>query len=176
MTLAQIINKELSKARLDKEKKEKIDALNLEQRKQRLQKWLNETDNLFEKIKKMLTDNGLSPDAIRFNDIEIEEEIYGKYKIPALEAEIGNNILFFQPIGTSIISALGRIDITSNIRGAQTIKLIADIEQKTTKRSEKNILSMDWKWYVYPGRGTEGGYPFDEEGFSKILTIFFGEK
>jgi len=176
MTIAQIIKKELSKASIEKTEKEKINALKTEQRQQRLQKWLDEIQKLFEKIKKLLIDNGLSTESFKFYHIEIDEENYGKYKAPVLEAVIGNNTLYFRPVGTAIISALGRIDITSNVRGAETIKLVADIEQKTAKRNLNEILNKDWKWYVYPGKGTEGGYAFDEEGLSRVLTIFFGEK
>ena len=58
----------------------------------------------------------------------IHEEYIGKYEVKTLTLEIGSNKLYFDPIGTNLIAAKGRVDM----RGARgTVRFVLEPEDAT---------------------------------------------
>lgn len=114
-------------------------------------KWINRVDEIFSNIKKWIDEpvkNNLVE--VTEQEIEINEERLGKYKISSLVIRSLWDTVYITPIGRMILGAIGRIDILS------------------TKGKYSILLTIDNGWVVK----VDGVYKaFDEELFSEILKV-----
>ena len=134
---------------------------------QRKAKWLDELDKLNAFIRTSLMGAGVPENDISFFDKTIQEETLGIYTAKGIEVRIGNAVVRFTPVGSVLIGAYGRVDISStNVRGG-TVKLIADASHSDATQANIPSYQLDWEWFVYPNRSRSGGYSLDEEGLAK---------
>lgn len=138
------LNDFLQKKLEEKTKKE----FNAEEEKK---KWINSVNEILSNIKSWL-DEPVKNKLVEVTDeeIEINEELLGKYKIKSLIIRSLWDTIYIRPIGRMILGAIGRIDILS------------------TKGKYSILLTIDNGWIVK----VDGVYKaFDEEVFSKILKV-----
>ncbi len=137
-------------------------------------KWLDEIGKLNIFIHDCLVGAGVSENDISFFDKTIQEEALGVYTAKGIEARIGDAIVKFTPVGSVLIGAFGRVDVSStNARGG-TVKLIADASHSDSTQANTPSYQLDWEWSVYPNRSRSGGYSLDEEGLAKALESVLG--
>lgn len=76
------------------------------------QDWLNFIDDFYSKITDWLEDYK-KQDLVEFSytDKSITEEYIGSYSVKKMDLKLVGNILTFEPIGTLLIGAKGRIDL-----------------------------------------------------------------
>jgi len=89
-------------------------------------KWIIAVNCLLNNIKQWINDSveeGLIQ--ISNKDIEIEEELLGKYKIQSVILKTKWDSIYIEPIGRMIIAAIGRVDIY-NAKGNYTLLLTSD--------------------------------------------------
>ncbi|QAT40531.1 hypothetical protein [Clostridium sp. JN-9] len=138
------LNDFLQKKLEEKTKKE----FNAEEEKK---KWINSVNEIVSNIKSWL-DEPVKNKLVEVTDeeIEINEELLGKYKIKSLIIRSLWDTIYIRPIGRMILGAVGRIDILS------------------TKGKYSILLTIDNGWIVK----VDGVYKaFDEEVFSEILKV-----
>lgn len=114
--------------------------------------WIQQLNSFMKNIKSWLLQpqkEGLL--TIVEKEIEITEEHFGTYKVPALELLIGSESIKITPIGYFIIGATGRVDITSFL-------------------STFIVLHHSEKGWIYRNDMQKGSFqPFTEEHFTKIM-------
>lgn len=114
-------------------------------------KWINSVNQILNNIRKWVEEpvkNNLIE--IIDEEVEINEERLGKYKISSLVIRSLWDSVYIRPVGRMILGAIGRIDILS------------------TKGKYSILLTIDSGWVVK----VDGIYKiFDEELFSAILKI-----
>ena len=128
---------------------------------ERRERWLAELSELNNFIRNTLTDAGVPEDSIQTFDISIQEDPLGPYQATGLVARIGNAEVRFTPIGTMMIGAYGRVDVTSSNPRARTVRLVADASPQ----------DGSWTWSAYPERGGSGDIPLDQEGLAVVLEM-----
>lgn len=88
--------------------------------------WVQSVEDLYNRVQEMLQDSIVSGDVtVRRFDIQVSEEFIGTYSIPALELNVGSELVEFRPKGVTVIGAVGRVDI----RGERdTVTLLQNTE------------------------------------------------
>lgn len=135
----------------------------------RKDKWLDELDKLNVFIRASLMGAGVPKNDISFFDKAIQEETLGAYTAKGIEARIGDAIVRFTPVGSVLIGALGRVDVSSTHARGGTVRLIADAAHSDLTQANTPSYQLDWEWSVYPNRSRSAGYSLDEEGLAKAL-------
>lgn len=141
----------------------------------RRHKWLEELSRLMGDIKTWLINAGISLDAIESFAEALNEESLGRYSATGLRVRIGAALITFQPIGSVLIGAYGRVDVFSDQPGTPTVKLIADLATGQAPNTGAAALTSEWIWLVYPGRQLCGGERLDEDELARVLAIVLGE-
>ena len=78
----------------------------------RKNEWISSVEQLYVFVEELLRDAIDTNDVtIQTIDFGISEQFVGQYHIPALELNIGGELVEFRPQGISIIGAAGRVDI-----------------------------------------------------------------
>lgn len=161
MTLAELIQRQKEKART---------AQNPLDWRVRKEKWLAELEKLLTAIETWLLAAGVRTDEMQRFSQEINEETLGRYTANGLRVRIGAAVVTFRPIGSVLIGAYGRIDVTSDLPSTPRVKLIADVIDVG------NPYEQDWHWLVYPGRMAGAPFSLDEEELAHILAVVLGEE
>lgn len=88
------------------------------------------------------------------NDIELTEEMLGRYRVKQLSITAGPVMIFVQPIGRMIIGAMGRVDIfrQGRIRDEDRIVLLRVPTSQTDS-------TLQWVTKSPPETGTPLGIP-----------------
>ncbi|MCF7979353.1 MAG: hypothetical protein K9L82_15340 [Chromatiaceae bacterium] len=136
---------------------------------------MKEINRLFGDIRGWLLEAGVESDAIEQTQQTLYEEQLGQYPAPVFRVAIGLNHITFQPKGTFLIGAYGRIDATSDLADTTTVKLVADIDQSQPTAPDISALEQDWQWLVYPGGARSGGHVLDKETFADLMGLLLGE-
>lgn len=126
---------------------------------ERKERWLIELSELNKFIRDSLTDAGVPNEAIQTFDVSIQEDSLGQYRATGLVARIGDAEVRFTPIGSMMIGACGRVDVTSSNPIARTVRLVADVSPQDSA----------WTWSAYPEQGRAGDISFDKEGLAVVL-------
>lgn len=125
------------------------------------QEWLDNVDNFYVMIDSFLKDYIDKRKIIPTKEkIELIEDHIGQYTVDKLIFEMGNSKITFTPIGTLLIGAKGRIDMTSsagtvkfvlvdkNSSGPKvSVKIHIDGEAPK-KESEKKKPPIEWGWKI----------------------------
>jgi hypothetical protein len=138
------LNDFLKKKLEEKTKKE----FNAEEEKK---KWITSADEIINNIRKWV-EEPVKNNLVELIDeeVEINEERLGKYKINSLAIRSLWDTVYIRPIGRMILGAIGRIDILS------------------TKGKYSILLTVDNGWVVK----LDGVYKvFNEELFARILKV-----
>ncbi|MFZ3101360.1 MAG: hypothetical protein WA131_04810 [Desulfitobacteriaceae bacterium] len=127
--------KDLEKFLADKkEQKVAVPPIDWKQEKQR---WLHNIDEYYSRIEEWLVPYK-AKDLLQYNfeEITLSEEDIGEYKTRRLHLEISNDSVVFEPIGTNLIGAYGRIDMVGK---NGTIKFIVVDKDSTGPRISVKI-------------------------------------
>lgn len=114
-------------------------------------KWINSVNEIFRNIR-MWVEEPIKNNLVEIIDeeVEINEERLGKYKISSLAIRSLWDTVYIRPIGRMILGAIGRVDIYS------------------TKGKYSILLTVDKGWVVK----IDGVYKvFNEESFAEILKV-----
>lgn len=166
MTLAELIQRQKEKARIAQS------PLDWRVRKE---KWLAELEKLLTAIETWLLAAGVRTDEMQRFSQEINEETLGRYTANGLRVRIGAAVVTFRPIGSVLIGACGRIDVSSDQPGTPSVKLIAEPAPNAEPATGRPSWEQDWVWLVYPGRAADAGFSLDEEGLASVLASVLGE-
>ena len=114
--------------------------------------WIENVAGLYERVRTWLEplekENVLS---YRTEPVTLQEEPIGSYEVDALTILIGKQRVVFQPKGTLIIGAEGRVDI----RGLRAVR---------------TLLCSDGLWSVVERAPRLKVLPFTEDSFQDILS------
>lgn len=114
-------------------------------------KWINSVNEIFSNIR-IWVEEPIKNNLVEIIDeeVEINEERLGKYKISSLAIRSLWDTVYIRPIGRMILGAIGRVDILS------------------TKGKYSILLTVDKGWIVK----LDGVYKvFNEESFTEILKV-----
>ena len=117
--------------------------------------------------------------------IKIYEEFSGEYNIDALELSFNGKTIFFEPIGTMLIGAKGRVDIKGK-NGKVTLVLVdknsdgpnvkvniftSEKERKEHEKKEKDKKQekIIWEWKILLNNDQTRYMNLDENNFFDIL-------
>ncbi len=167
MTLAELIDRQKTKAKGQQ-------TPPVDWRLRRV-KWLTELDGALQRIENWLAAGGVAASEMERFALEINEETLGRYGATGLRVCIGNAVVTFRPIGTVLIGACGRIDVTSDQPGTPSVKLIAEFAPGGAPSSGRPSYERDWVWLVYPGQAADGGFALSEDGLARLLAVVLGE-
>lgn len=132
------------------------------------EEWLLYLTTLYERFEESLkkyTAEGKI--VITYDEIEISEEKVGTYKAKKMIISFGNDHIILKPIGTFLIAAKGRVDMTGR-RGSVKIVLVDsrmkrlqdhikisvnvgnDLPPKTEIEIEPQEINWEWKFITSP--------------------------
>lgn len=89
--------------------------------------WLKKIDELYDFIKPLLSDTGVS---ISEQSFEIHEELLGTYRTKKLLIKMGLSCFEMKPIASVIIGGVGRIDVQGPFGSARLILATPDGESE----------------------------------------------
>ena len=110
-------------------------------REEKLAAWKNELAKLYASMKEWLKpyiDSGKV--RIEPHTVELVEEYLGRYEAPALSIFIGNNEVIAEPVGSILIGAKGRVDLSGPRRTSRFVLLEEGGPSQTTTTSGANGL------------------------------------
>ena len=115
--------------------------------------WLDCLDHLYSQITDILTP--YSQIKISYTSIWISEEFIGRYKARQMTLSIGRDTITFRPIGTNLIAAKGRVDVTGR-NGKKARLVLVDAKAKKPSDQIKVIIS-------FPGQGPKSPEKREED-------------
>lgn len=133
---------------------------------QRKERWLAELSELNDFVRNTLISVGVPEENIQNFDVGIQEERLGRYQARGLIVRIGDAEVRFTPVGSMLIGACGRVDVSSSSGRGITVKLVADAPSQVAP----------WTWAAYTERGHLGGTALDEDGLAKVLETVLGHR
>lgn len=141
--------KELAKKLEDKKKEEEKIKIDVGKMKSA---WLDQLNSFLAEVERWLSplvEEKLV--SLRKKEIDIREELLGRYNAPSLEIQGSSWTIILEPIGRHIIGAMGRVDI---LYGPKRIMIV--------------LRDDGWKLAKKMDRGFEYK-PFNEELFAEII-------
>jgi len=150
--------------------------------------YLNALYKRFEEALKKYTADGKI--VISYDEIEITEENVGTYKAPKMIISFGNDHIILKPIGTFLIAAKGRVDMTGR-RGTVKIVLVdsrmkrlqdhikisvtVGNELPPKKEIEIEPQEINWEWKFMTSPPTLVYQPVNEDTiYSTIMELTNG--
>jgi len=100
----------------------------------------------------------------RRTQIELSEEKIGKYKCQVLEIDFSGQVIRFEPVGTLIIGAWGRIDIQRKPRG---------LRGETMLTLENSREAPEWALWFSGSSGERR--PFTQETLEGAIELWIDE-
>jgi hypothetical protein len=95
---------------LQRQKAFEADAVDWNARKEN---WLMHLNDLYQSVEQFLADYISSGDVVRrYRDVALHEEDLGAYRAREMVLQTGRQEIILHPIGTILIGALGRVDMT----------------------------------------------------------------
>lgn len=116
--------------------------------------WLADLDQLFKDIREWL-DPGVQEGLITIHDgdVGLSEEYLGAYVAPRLRVAMAAKVVDVVPVGTLIIGAAGRVDLTCGGRTAVILR----------------TGSRQWKFRSAAANATDGYVDVTDESFSEAI-------
>lgn len=143
--------------------------------------WLNHLDEFYDVVKRLLG-NYIEQKKISTNCSKkwINEEHIGDYEAPSLEVQIGAARIVFDPVGTNLIGARGRVDmhgpygivkfvfVPSSIPGDRIVLQEPPIKNK----GASDVPDEHWEWKIATPPPSIQYVELEEEAFlSAIMEI-----
>jgi hypothetical protein len=144
------------------------------------QRYIERLKDLYQEVEKWIKQKGL---VAKEQDIEINEEVPGRYKAPALtiQSEHGEQVAELLPIGAWIIGAEGRVDLIGKLDRTNLVflqmggpvvkKSLRDSIGKVEEVSRplfKGVSQAGWYWIGESRRGR--AHPLTKELFLDLLS------
>ena len=128
--------KDLERFLADK-KEEKVAVSTIDWKREKL-RWLHYIDEFYSRVEEWLVPYK-EKDLLQyaFEEITLSEENIGDYKTRRLRLEISNDSVVFEPVGTNLIGAFGRIDMVGK---NGTIKFLLVDKYSTGPRISVKII------------------------------------
>ncbi len=144
--------------------------------------WLTYLDQLYEHIEKMLSKYiEAGKVALEYKDKMLNEESVGEYPVKKMHIKIKRNEVVFDPIGTNIIGAYGRVDMKGS-HGTVKILLIDELsnvsedqivereqERQATEMEENGHVITDLEWKIITPPPAVAFLDFNEDLFFDAL-------
>jgi hypothetical protein len=161
-------------------------------KKQQLQEWNFYLNDLYDTIIKEWMQEYIKKGTVNYKlkKKSIYEEFSGEYEVDALELTLQGKTLLFDPIGTMLIGAKGRIDlkgkngnvmlvlVDKNATGPNIRVEIFTSEKERKERDEKQKKErpsvIEWKWKVVVKNDQMKYEVLDEEVFFDIIMEVIG--
>lgn len=153
---------------------------------QEKKEWLDFVNNFYTTVEGYL-ENYISSDkvAIRKKPISLNEDYIGKYETNELILDIGNRRVTFTPIGTIIIGAKGRIDMSSSFgtvrfvvvdRNSSSPKVTATLGNvSSVEKTPEEVQKKEFCWKIV---GSPPRMAFDdlneEKFFAALMEVING--
>ena len=115
--------------------------------------WLQYLDQLYSQISGLLAP--YSQIKITYTSVWISEELIGRYKAKQMNLAIGRDVITLKPIGTNLIAAKGRVDVTGQ-NGKKARLVLVDAKAKNPGDQIKVIIS-------FPGQAPNNPETREEE-------------
>lgn len=140
---------------------------------QRKTDWLRELEELYVRM-----EDHLKPYAgdieIERNPIQLREDDLGTYGAEELILTIGHDKIVAKPIGTRLVGAIGRVDL-SGPRTTLKIVLFGDYEPTQAKRTEANGVAEGSSSYQARRKVREAGWYIARNPPERSIEPFSGE-
>jgi hypothetical protein len=154
--------------------------------KKELDEWKRYLKLLYDKITDWMQDY-ISKGIVRLNfkDKKIYEEFAGEYDIQALDLSLSGKTISFDPIGTLLVGAKGRVDVNGK-NGKVTLVLVdkkltspniqvkiftSDNERKEYEEKKKfaELFEIEWEWKVLINQKQMQYVELNEDNFFDIV-------
>lgn len=150
--------------------------------------WLAYLNQLYKKILTMMKKYTESGDvSVEYHDKSINEEWIGEYKAKTMILKFKGNEVSFDPIGTNLIGAKGRVDLkgsagivkfvlvnTQSVGVRQKITIHIPGESKTEEKyQEPETVEWDWKIATPPPKIEYVGLN-EESFFDALMEVING--
>lgn len=140
---------------------------------ERREKWRLELDSLYSRLRQWLHDANLPEECIEQSQQLIREENLGEYFAAALVFTLGNEQIHLQPVGTLLVGALGRVDMSARRPASPLFHIIADFSAEPDSNliefSHQSALEQDWQWFIAPSSAKYRSQPLSSESFAAAL-------
>ncbi|MHB8057272.1 MAG: hypothetical protein ACYDHC_05185 [Desulfuromonadaceae bacterium] len=149
--------------------------------------YLEQLYSIFEECLSEYTKKGAVD--IQYQDVEISEENLGTYSARLMTIKLGNEQIKLKPIGTNLIGAKGRVDMTGRLGSAMLI--LVDSRMKSAsdhikitvhtgnapieKEEQTTEQPIVWEWKFVSAPPTRKYQPVNEETiYSVIMEVSNG--
>jgi hypothetical protein len=133
---------------------------------ERREAWLRELEQLSRVVQQWLKEAGVSAAALQPYQKARNEEYIGSYLVNGWLVDIGSFRLRFDPRGTLMVGACGRVDIKSSRAGTPVVKLIAE---------EADQPRDPWHWSIYCDEAELEGLELNPENLAQALNLLMPE-
>jgi hypothetical protein len=133
----------------------------------RREAWLHQLEQLSLKVQNWLKDAGVDSAAFQPYQEARNEEWIGSYLVGCWLVDIGEFRLRFDPRGTLMVGACGRVDINSSQAGTPVVKLIAE---------EGETVDESWQWTIYCEEVGIEGLELNSENLAQALSFLMPER
>ncbi len=154
-----------------------------------LEEWRAHLSKLYQRVQQLLrqyAERGVVQ--ISFRKVELNEEFSGPYDIDVMDLRIAGALIVFQPIGTMLIGAKGRVDVKGP-KGVMRLVLIrADVTQPSQLIRVRVMIagepqqdeqvpesSADWVWKISPPPPVTRYIELNEDSFFDLLLNVAGQ-
>jgi hypothetical protein len=157
-----------------------------EYQQQELDEWTQYLDVLYDKITEWMQEY-VAKDIVQyeFEDKTIYEEFIGEYKVKVLNLTLFGKTIIFNPIGTRLIGAKGRVDVSG--RSGKVSLILVDknlagpnvqfkifTSHKERKEYEKTrdfskLFEIEWEWKVLINNTQMYYVTLDQENFFDMI-------
>lgn len=127
--------------------------------------WVEHVVSLFDDMTRWaeaLRDEGIV-DEIHRSEISISEDMLGSYAAPRLVVSLRRRETRFTPVGTLLLGAVGRIDVSGSGGSARLILAVPEGMDPSAYRNAS-------RWYVSERPAGVALIPLDEEAFVRLLA------
>ncbi|QVL53672.1 MAG: hypothetical protein KFB97_04765 [Cyanobium sp. M30B3] len=133
---------------------------------ERRETWLRELEQLSRQVQQWLKEAGVSAAAFQPYQEARNEEWIGSYLVNCWLVDIGSFRLRFDPRGTLMVGACGRVDIRSSQAGTPVVKLIAE---------EGDRSGDPWRWSIYCDEAGLDDLELNPENLAQALSLLMPE-
>jgi len=146
--------------------------------------WLSYLDSLYNLFHKCLDDYVKKGKIkISYDEISVTEEYVGSYKAKRMIIELAGEKIILKPVGTNIIGAKGRVDITGKYGSAKIvlvdsrmkgigdhIKVSTHAAKETLKEDKKyHEETIIWEWKFVTAPPARLYQPINEETIYSVI-------
>ena len=133
---------------------------------ERREAWLRELEQLSRQLQQWLKEAGASAAAFQPYQEDRNEDWIGSYLVDCWLVDIGSFRLRFDPRGTLMVGACGRVDIRSSQAGTPVAKLIAE---------EGDRSGGPWRWSIDCDDAGLDDLELNPENLAQALSLLMPE-